>query len=164
MENDFEKRLKDQLEKMEPDDTENLEEVFAPLTNMMKLVGNASLMEMGKTAREKMNKTIDAFVEEISGFSKSNPTEYYAKMVVKIQRAAETLHILQTVVTTSVVYGGAKITNSGTEPEDLMNTIIHLCRSLRWRRRLNKGLFFLSRVVRTRQKNRPSVWLAGFAK
>ena len=130
MDNDFEKRLKEQLENISPEDSEEeLEQVFAPLVNTMKTLGSASILELGKAAREKINRTIDSFTEETAGFSKSNPTEYYAKMTAKIQRTAETLRILHAIVTTSVIFGGAKITNSEEDADKLLNTIIHLCRN-----------------------------------
>ena len=101
------------------------------LMEAMKKLGQVEIAEMGKTASKKINETIDACLEEINGYSKSNPLAYYQQVIAKLQNTVNTIYVLRTLKNASAVYqeayGIGQDPNTGYVRDDIMRMIVCMC-------------------------------------
>ena len=104
---------------MDPEEKENLERAL----DILKM---GTMMELGKVAQDRTILIIDNLISDLNALNRSSKASYVAAASVKIRKAERELDILRTIVSTSTIAGGAKLTGLESDNNKILDLIMKL--------------------------------------
>ena len=131
MEEDFEARLKKQLESNMPE-SEKEEDKLINLDDSMRavlgMIETGALIDISKAAKTRMEKIFDRLLKKLQEYKKNGKDgETACKMTAMIKSAANELRVLEAFITAAGLSAMQKISDPDSDLEDILDLIVKMC-------------------------------------